>query len=239
MKGVGFDGINMEKAARRMHEVNRQAKTKGMRGYKSDVSGWEKGFSLSAAKAFAACFRSTCLNYDKFACEIDVMLYWWMLSLLGGMRTDGTNMFALDREQGMGSGNLLTTSANGAGRSAAAFAAGSEYVITNGDDCLEWSPLGPEELKQNYAKLDVLVRDFDETVDGEYPFCSHMFLLDEAGQASCYLSECEKMMFKTLIKNKIDLPAIESLAIELIHHPDQELVARFFDELFALYLGAC
>nr|WRQ64832.1 RNA-dependent RNA polymerase [Sobelivirales sp.] len=237
MKGVGFEGINMEMSARRMHEVDRKARSTGKRGYKSDVSGWEKGFSLGTARAFAACFRRTCLNYKKNSREIEIMLHWWMYSLLGGVRTDGTNMFVLNREQGMGSGNLLTTSANGAGRCAAAFAAGSTWVITNGDDCLEWSDLSPEELMENYARLNVLVRDFDETKSGFYHFCSHAFMVDQFGLTSCYLSECDKMIFKTLIKNKIDLMAIESMAIELINHPDQEMVGRFFDELFTLYLS--
>lgn len=224
MKGVGFDSVNADKITK---EFQHLCKT-GIPAIESDVKGWEKGFSLECADAFSEVFVSTCDNYYENRFEIEACLHWWMFSLLGNLcvDTDGF-IYVLDREQGMSSGNILTTSANGAARLACALAAGSYTARCNGDDCVEWTRLSKEELKQRYAEMNVEVRDVNVCPENLWNFCSHAFQVVD-GRRICYLSNVDKMVFNTLSMKKVDSNTLLNLHSELVDHPDTEFVRRFF-----------
>ncbi len=223
MKGVGFDPANADAITK---EFQHLSSTDAI-AIESDVKGWEKGFSLECADAFAEVFVATCDNYEQHKEEIEMCLHWWMFSLLGNLcvDTDGY-VYALDREQGMSSGNILTTSGNGAARLACALEAGSITARCNGDDCVEWTRITVDELKQRYAKMNVEVRDVKVCPPNTWNFCSHTYQVVN-GRRICYLSNTSKTVFNTLCKKQVDANTLLNLYSEFVDHPDQEFVKKF------------
>lgn len=223
MKGVGFDPPNADAVTREFQHLC----ASGIPAIESDVKGWEKGFSLDCADAFAEVFTKTCENYEENEMEIECCLHWWMFSLLGNLcvDTDGY-VYALVREQGMSSGNILTTSANGAARLACALDAGSVTARCNGDDCIEWTTLTTDELKARYNQRNVEVRDVDRCPKDSWNFCSHTFTV-VGGRRICYQSNVGKMVFNILSMKKTDNNTLMNVYDEVRDHPDQEFVRRF------------
>lgn len=224
VKGIGFNEFHAETIVGRFEHYSGKFKY----CCKSDVSGWEKGFSLSCAEVFEEVFVQTCSNWDE---SFRVFLNWWKFSLVGGLYADrGGLIYALDREQGMRSGNLCTTSANGCARFACAIDAGSGFAITNGDDCVEWSDIEPSIVSQKYLENNVMVRGFETITIEECPeftFCSHKWLRDQEGRGVCYLDELDKSFFKIFSKKHPTYSDIENLSAEMLHHPDTNLCKRF------------
>lgn len=227
MKGVGFTDCHPRKVLDRFEYYTSMIEQDGGKCVKSDVSGWEKGFSEDCADAFCDVFKHTCLNWNP---NYEVFLNWWKWSLLTNLCIDDDGyFFALDRAQGMKSGNLITTSANGVARAACAFDAGSKYVKTNGDDCVEWTTLPLAETMERYNDNNVVVRDFAEVKDGEYHFCSHVFFRIR-GRPACYLHEVGKTIFDAMSKDKLTVATLENYACELVDHPDKAMVLAFIKE---------
>jgi hypothetical protein len=223
MKGVGFDPPNADKVTREFQHLC----ASGVPAVGSDVAGWEKGFSLDCADAFGTVFARTCTNYYEYKDEIECCLHWWMFSLLGNLcvDTDGY-IYVLLTEQGMSSGNILTTSANGAARLACALDAGSVTARCNGDDCVEWTNLATDELIRRYRSNNVEVRDVIRCSKDSWDFCSHTFAV-VGGRRICYQSNVNKMVFNILSMHTTDANTLLNVYKEVVDHPDNEFVRRF------------
>lgn len=160
----------------------------------SDVAGWEKNFTQCFADGTAQVALKTCNNRTVLA---DRAIDWWRLSLL-------TNLYILDNgslidfadHRVQRSGNLLTTTANGIGRSMAAYCVGS-CPMTMGDDCLEWTTLSKEDLLGEYSKIRLPVRDVAVMSKDSFLFCSHRFNKGQDGIWVSWLETWERMLFES------------------------------------------
>lgn len=235
-KGIGFSKEHADLFGARMDE--RAAKyadatgkpVKGPVG--SDVSGWDKNFPGKGACATGYSMRATVKNYDQNPKGYDAAYMWWSKSLC-------TNLYILDNgkivvfldNKVQRSGGFLTTSSNGNLRVLCAYAVGS-LPSAAGDDCLEYTVLTMEELKEAYLAIGMPVRDVTQFSVDEFEFCSHGFKRcgkPEEGWFT-YLSSYERMFFETAFSRK----TVESdinWKDEIIDHPNREMVDEFLDYL--------
>lgn len=221
-KGVGFD----EAHATKIFELYETLSAKYGAAVSSDVSGWEKNYSADCCDATVHVLYGTCTNADPMLFHF---LQWWKWSLLTNLFVDGNgNLFYVFKEIGMKSGNLLTNTANGIGRGTVGRYAGSVVVKTNGDDAYEWFPGTIDELKAEYAGMNVLVRDVTQLTD-KLLFSSHVFTRVD-GRVVCWLETWPRMFCGLLIKTKSALDfesAVAAACEELTAHPDWSILDRF------------
>jgi hypothetical protein len=222
LKGVGFDEVN----ATKLFQVYEAIEAIHGKAVSSDVRGWEKNFSSCCCDAVVHVLHKTCANADKMLYHF---LQWWKWSLLTNPFVDGAgNIFYVFKEIGMKSGNLLTNSANGIGRGTVGRYAGSSVVKTNGDDAFEWFPGTVDELKAEYAGMNVMVRDVVLLTD-KLLFSSHAFTRVD-GRVVCWLESWPRMFSGLLINNRGPLDfesAVKAACEELQAHPDWTILARF------------
>jgi hypothetical protein len=229
LKGMGFSG-------RRMEEIFEQHQAwfdhlKAPFVSKSDVKGWEKAFSTELAEAISQVMRLTNANVSADSLRA---IEWWWKSLISNLAVDDDgNIIRMKINQLQRSGNLLTNYSNGRGRALLALLAGSKYMKTNGDDCVEYHLITAEKLKVNYLKMNLVVRDMGPLTRGEFEHSSHVFTTDESGRVVCYLSGWERMAFDAVMKRKATLLEIRVWLQEIMHHPDHR-VLKAWRELVTL-----
>lgn len=221
MKGVGF---NADKACKIVDQYNHWTKEfPGCSRAKSDVGGWEKGYSLDCADSVTKVMLETCENPE----DAKKALEWWKYSLISNLIVDDDgNILQLNNPQMMKSGNFLTNSGNGIARLVAALLAGSRYAKTNGDDCYEFFNCSTDHLKAAYSSMNIDLRDFGILHD-EVDFCSHTFGGNDQEGYFCYLDNWQRTVYDAVIARDVDLGSIDSWCEELLSHPDSNLKAQF------------
>lgn len=217
-KGIGF---NAEHAQLIMEGYEYDSSLYRRGAVVSDVSGWEKSFSQDCALIFTEVARKLC----DAGCDSDLLLSaceWWRHSLLSNIAVFGQGHLIKFRDTCVQrSGNYLTTSSNGIARVGLAVLVGSD-ACSMGDDCFEWSRLGPEELAQAYQALGLKVRDVAQLSQDELYFCSHHFYRDAAGLAKCYLFSYQRMLFESSFGGNLDECTEANYLKELEDSQDKE-----------------
>lgn len=191
----------------------------------SDVKGWESSFSDDLAYATTRVIAATCSNPGI---ELDRALLWWKYVLFAnlGYLDDGTLIEFKERKV-QRSGNFLTTSSNGIGRSVCARYCGS-VPFCCGDDCNEWPTVSNDELMRKYKSIGLTLRDVSESDGVSYDFCSHTYRKVQ-GEWVCWLSAWERMIFTSSIEKKYDYGTNLNWISEIYDMPDLILRKRIMD----------
>lgn len=234
MKGIGFSDDLATKSWLEFHRltVTHATKDPNITPKSSDISGWEKAFSMGCAMIFTTVFSLTCSNYEEHRSDIDNYMGWWRYKTLGRLCIDDMGyVFSLNRHLGQNSGDLETTESNGAARNGVALENGSAASKTAGDDCLDWTNKTIDEMIAGYRSKQIICRGAVDVINEEYPFCSHINKKIGPGQAVSYLSEVDKTIFKAFTGKKPSIADVENYIAEFEHHPDHRMVVEFFDQL--------
>lgn len=230
-KGIGFSGWQKEVMVECFEEVT---KNTGSHPVVSDVSGWEKTFSLDLCNV--VCCVMNQLNYQFGHQHINTMLAWYLFTLFRNpgyldihpLFPDEGALISFQHDKVQRSGNFLTTTSNGIGRSYLAFFVGS-YPVSMGDDCCEWPNCALDTLKERYKALRLPLRDVEAlpVVKGNinYKFCSHSFWKDPDLEGSerayrCWLFAWERMIFEAHCKPRVNAEDLENYTKELEEMPN-------------------
>ncbi len=228
-KGIGFSVEHAQLIGERVYAISSALKTYPVA---SDVSGWEKNFSLELAEAHGDHLEDTVRNPERCARSLRRAVDWWQYSLVSTPYVlDTGELLDFDDTNCQRSGDLFTTSSNGNGRVICAHGVGSK-AISMGDDCLEWTKLSHEELKSAYADMRLPVRDVEIQDPGSFLFCSHRFQRRDDGSWLCWLETWERMLFEASYSRLNDLSTNLNYRAEVEMMPeceDKERIIQFLE----------
>lgn len=186
---------------------------------KSDVSGWEKGFSLHtallSADVMSACHEGAPEHLESLSRAFRV----WATTLVSvpWIFPDGT-IWCREVLKIMTSGDFLTSYANSLGRLGVACMVGS-VARSVGDDCCEGTNRCIQDLIDAYNALNVRVRDVDTIIPTDFAFCSHRYYVDGDGVWRCHHADPSRMLFEMASKSAWDPASDQSWLDELRYAP--------------------
>lgn len=219
-KGIGFNSVHAKSIGDVYSTFNRIFKSPPVC---SDVSGFEKNFTLDMAKTVRLPMLDTMSsgNHHLFARAFD----WWMYSLLGtpGVVDSGKLIVFTDPHRVQRSGNFLTTTANGISRCAIAFCLGN-FPSSMGDDCYEWTAMTKQQMIDAYNAVGLPVRDVEVQSFEVLNFCSHAFRLAD-GVWSSWLTADERMLYECAHSKVVDPGSDANWISEIANNPDKVRVA--------------